>query len=414
MALLLHCCATADALIPDSASLPRVQVHAVRVQKPIVIDGILSEDVWHNAFAFTDFKQKEPDQGALASLTTEVRVAYDDAAIYVGARMYDDSPDSVMAILSRRDQYPVADWFGVFLDPYHDRRTGAIFAVSAGGSIIDWVLYNDDWDDVSWDGVWEGKAHVDARGWTAEFRIPYSQLRFRDEQIQIWGINFQRDIGRKRENNLLVYTPRNQSGFVSRFADLVGQENIDPPSRLEVLPYLTGKGEYTHPAPHNPFNNGSRYSPGAGADLKFGLGNNLTMNATINPDFGQVEVDPAVVNLSDVESSERDLESAQWVTSADDPTATATFGTRYLFANLDQHTLSANIRLNWTFSPTLSLQLFMQPLISSGEYRNLKELTRPRSFDFLVYGTGSSTLKETKAADGSVSFLVKFSYWINM
>ena len=300
--LLIICSTLAAAGSTDSLSVAKILVHAVRLDQPIVIDGVLSEAVWHNDSAFSNFKQSDPNQGAPATERTEVRVAYDDQAIYIGARMYDASPDSIMPILARRDQYPIADWFGVFIDGYHDQRTGNLFALSAGGSVIDGVLYNDDWNDLSWDGVWEGKAHIDEKGWTAEMRIPYSQLRFRDDKKQVWGIDFQRDIGRRRENDYLVYTPRSQSGFVSRFGELVGLDDLNPPGRVEVLPYLTEKGEYTHPSANDPFNSGSRYSPGAGVDFKLGLGNNLTMNGTINPDFGQVEVDPAVVNLSDVES----------------------------------------------------------------------------------------------------------------
>jgi hypothetical protein len=298
----LFCCSLVRANPTDSTAAQKIQVHAVRLQEPIVIDGILSEAVWHNEFAFTDFKQSDPDQGSPGTQRTEVRVAYDDAAIYIGARMYDSSPDSIMPILSRRDQYPVADWFGVFIDAYHDQRTGNLFALSAGGSVIDGVMYNDDWNDLSWDGVWEGKTHIDDKGWTAEIRIPYSQLRFKDDKNLVWGINFQRDIGRRHETDCLAYTPRSQSGYVSRFADLVGLEAIDPPGRVELLPYVTGKGDYTHFPSNDPFNDGSKYSQSAGADIKVGLGNNLTLNATVNPDFGQVEVDPAVVNLSDVES----------------------------------------------------------------------------------------------------------------
>jgi len=301
--LLFVLCATlAYGGSPDKVAPPILRVQAVRLTRPITIDGLLNEPDWQKAPVFSTFRQSEPNQGAEATLKTEVRILYDDAAIYVGARMYDPSPDSIMPILSRRDQYPVADWFGVFLDAYHDQRTGNLFALSAGGSVIDGVLYNDDWNDNSWDGVWQGRSHIDKNGWTAEMRIPYSQLRFHDSKTQVWGINFQRDIGRKRETDCLVYTPRNQSGFVSRFGELVGISNIHPPSRVEVLPYVTEKGEYTHPAANDPFNDGSRYSTGAGADFKIGLGNNVTLNGTVNPDFGQVEVDPAVVNLSDVES----------------------------------------------------------------------------------------------------------------
>jgi hypothetical protein len=143
---------------------------------------------------------------------------------------------------------------------------------------------------------------IDEQGWTAEMRIPYSQLRFKKKDRLVWGVNFRRDIARKNERDYLVFTPKNGSGFVSRFVDLVGIENISPPRRIEALPYVTTKAEYTNRLPDDPFNDGSKYLPGTGADFKIGIGSNLTLDATVNPDFGQVEVDPAVVNLSDAET----------------------------------------------------------------------------------------------------------------
>ncbi len=278
------------------------QVRAVKLDQPVTLDGRLTESVWRSLPPVTEFKQKEPTQGGEPSERTEVWVAYDDEALYVAARLYDSSPDSIMRILNRRDNYGTSDWFTLFLDPYNDKRTGNYFMVGPAGSINDGVLYNDDWDDSDWDGVWEGKAHIDDAGWTMEMRIPFSQLRFQDNPVQVWGVNFKREIGRKNEIDYLVYTPRMESGFVSRFVELTGIEGIKPANALEILPFATTKAEYTHPAPGNPFNDGSRYSPEFGADIRYGISSNLILNATVNPDFGQVEVDPAVVNLSDVES----------------------------------------------------------------------------------------------------------------
>lgn len=283
-------------------SVSVAQVNAIRLNAPVVLDGRLNEDVWRSTSPFTDFKQREPNQGTAPSERTEVWVAYDDEALYVAARMFDSAPDSIMALLDRRDNLNTADWFGVFLDPYRDKRSGNYFVVGPAGSLSDGVLYNDDWDDSDWDGVWEAKANIDGQGWTMEMRIPFSQLRFQDKPQQVWGINFRRDIGRKNEQIYLVYTPRMESGYVSRFQELTGIEGIKPGDAIEILPFATTKAEYTHPAPGDPFNNGSRYSPEFGADIRYSLGSNLILNATVNPDFGQVEVDPAVVNLSDVES----------------------------------------------------------------------------------------------------------------
>ena len=162
-------------------------------------------------------------------------------------------------------------------------------------------MFNDDWDSDTWDGVWDGKVARDSLGWTAELRIPYSQLRFERQKTQ-WGINFKREIARRNERDYLVPTPSNGSGFVSRFVELAGIEQVSPPRRMEVLPYITTRAEYLNHEAQDPFNDGSHLGAGMGGDLKLGIGSNLTLDATVNPDFGQVEVDPAVVNLSDVET----------------------------------------------------------------------------------------------------------------
>lgn len=277
-------------------------VQAVRITEPIVVDGILSESVWQSAPSVSEFFQREPNEGAPASQRTVVRIAYDDRALYIGAEMHDSAPDSIVARVSRRDNIAKEDFFAIGLDTYHDHRSGFFFGLSAGGTMADGTFYNDDWTDDSWDGVWEGKAHRTSWGWIAEVRIPFSQLRFKKESQYVWGVNFYRQIARHNEEAYLVYTPKASSGFVSRFPHLVGIENIQPGRHIEILPYTRTKASYIHPAPHDPFHNKSAYSPDAGMDVKVGLRHNLTLDLTLNPDFGQVEVDPAVVNLSDVET----------------------------------------------------------------------------------------------------------------
>jgi hypothetical protein len=277
-------------------------VRASRTSGSIDLDGALSESAWSMAVAVSDFSQREPDEGAPATERTEVRVLYDDDALYVGARLYDNNPDQIRAQLARRDRIVSADRFIVFLDSYYDRRSGFFFGINAAGTLYDGTLYNDDWNSDTWDGIWEGKAARDSLGWTAELRIPYSQLRFQRQKAHRWGINFKREIARRNESDYLVRTPSNGSGFVSRFVDLVGIEEVSPPPRLEVLPYATTRAEYLSHEAADPFNDGSRLGADVGGDLKLGIGSNLTLDATVNPDFGQVEVDPAVVNLSDVET----------------------------------------------------------------------------------------------------------------
>ncbi|HEY9014458.1 MAG TPA: DUF5916 domain-containing protein, partial [Gemmatimonadales bacterium] len=279
-----------------------MEVRAARAAAGITLDGVLSEPAWSAAAPVSEFTQREPHEGQPASERTEVRVLYDNDALYIGARMYDRSPDSVQAQLARRDRISSSDRFLVFLDCYHDRRTGFFFGINAAGTLYDGTLYNDDWDSDTWDGVWEGKVSRDSLGWSAELRIPYSQLRFQHQKAPRWGINFKREIARRNERSYLVRTPSNGSGFVSRFVDLVGIEQVSPPPRLELLPYVTTRAEYTQADVGDPFNDGSQLGTGFGGDAKLGIGSNLTLDATVNPDFGQVEVDPAVVNLSDVET----------------------------------------------------------------------------------------------------------------
>ncbi len=287
--------------VSDTTDVPS-PLTATRLRAPIVIDGRLDEAAWHGAPAVTRLIQGSPDEGAPATEDGEVWFAFDAQAFYVAARLHDSQPDSIMALLARRDRESQSDFFALFLDPYHDRRTGYQFFVSAAGVQSDGTLMNDDWDDSSWDGVWQSAVQRDGDGWTVEMRIPLSQLRMHNSPHQIWGVNVARGIGRRNEVSYLVPRPRQGSGFVSRFADLRGLDGLAPRRRAELIPYVTGRAEYDPVAPGNPFNDGSRMSQSVGADLHLGLGGSLQLDGTVNPDFGQVEVDPAVVNLSDVET----------------------------------------------------------------------------------------------------------------
>ena len=295
----------------DGHSMPPLR--AARLTAPVTVDGVLDEAVWQGVPTVTHLTQNDPDEGAVASESTAVWVAWDDQALYVAARFSDTRPDSIIAQLVRRDVVTASDRFMVYLDPFHDRRSGYYFGINAAGVLYDGTLFNDGWDDDSWDGVWEGRAHRSgsvrsgagagsAAGWSCELKIPFSQLRFRRGSEQVWGVNFKRLIGRLNESDFLVYTPKQGSGFCSRFPELTVIRNGHQTAALEALPYLTGKAEYLPREAGDPFNDGSRYTPGMGVDLRRSVGNSLTLNATVNPDFGQVEVDPAVVNLSDVET----------------------------------------------------------------------------------------------------------------
>ena len=279
-----------------------VDVRAVRATSPVTIDGVISESAWRSAPVISGMRQQRPNEGADPTQRTEVRVLFDDQALYVAARMFDAHADSIVENLARRDYGMRSDVFTLILDPQHDRRSGYFFGLSAAGTLYDGTLQNDGERSSTWDGVWEGRTRVDGEGWTAEFRVPFSQLRFARADVQEWGIDFQRSLGRGFEEDYLVYTPSNESGFVSRFPVLSGLEKVSPGSAIEIMPYGTSKAEYLRHDPLDPFHDGSRLTPNAGGDVRMPLGSRLTLNATVNPDFGQVEVDPAVVNLSDVET----------------------------------------------------------------------------------------------------------------
>jgi hypothetical protein len=274
-------------------------VHAIRVQGSLAVDGRLDEEAWLRAPVMNGFTQFQPEEGARASEDTELRVLYDDQALYIGARLRDSEPARIVRRLSRRDLVADADTFAIYLDPRHDHLTGVQFQVSAGGVQKDALIYDDTWLDDSWDAVWESAVTVDDEGWSVEMRIPFSQLRFAVAPHHVWGINARRVVHRKNEDSWLVMIPSHEHGLASRMAHLHGLAGVRSPRGLDVLPYVSTRAEYVTPShPDDPFNSGSRYAGGIGMDLKYRLGGTFTVDAAINPDFGQVEVDPAVVNLS--------------------------------------------------------------------------------------------------------------------
>jgi hypothetical protein len=290
---------------PASEAAPRTAraVRAARASGPINLDGRLDDAAWQAAEPVGDFVQRDPDEGKPATERTELRVAYDDDALYVGVRLFDSDPGSIARRLSRRDDAADADRFTLYLDPRHDHLTGAIFTVSAAGVQGDSALFNDSWDDSSWDAVWASAVSVDDQGWTAELRIPLSELRFSGGSDLTWGINAARYLQRRNESSWLEMVPKKESGMASRMAHLEGLNGIRPRKHLALLPYAVARRELVAPAGSgDPFNDGSRWVAGFGLDAKYGLTSNLTLDATVNPDFGQVEVDPAVVNLTEFET----------------------------------------------------------------------------------------------------------------
>ncbi|PKD44003.1 DUF5916 domain-containing protein [Rhodohalobacter barkolensis] len=281
------------------------QLQAHRVEPGAVsIDGYLEESIWESARVATNFTQHTPDTGEPASQKTEVRFLYDDDYLYIGARMYDQNPDEIAATLFRRDGNEYSDWFLVGIDSYNDNRTAFVFGVNPRGVRKDYLIYNDNQDDMSWDAVWEASASIDDDGWTAELRIPLSQLRYNGEvgKMKSWGLNFSRAIARNGEESFWAPTLPDDSGIVSNFGRVTNLRELPEKNRLEVLPYLSGQLDRSPGDHQNPFYKQHDPSFNLGGDIKYGLSSNMTLTATVNPDFAQVEVDPAVVNLSAFET----------------------------------------------------------------------------------------------------------------
>jgi len=282
---------------------PPPEVRAVPLHEAIHLDGTLDEAVWHTAPAATDLRQAQPHAGEIATQRTEVRFAFDGAALYVGARMFDDSGASgVRTRLVRRDADMNSDYVEVIFDTYHDHIGRLFFQVNPSGVKMDANGLGGGSDN-SWDPVWEVKTAIDSLGWTAEMRIPFSQLRFPSTTAeQTWGLQIWRQENRLNETSQWAFWKLNETGGPSKFGHLHGLVITTAPERAELLPYVVGRSSNVPGNSADPFYDPHALDGRVGIDARVLLTSNLTLNATVNPDFGQVEVDPAVVNLSDFET----------------------------------------------------------------------------------------------------------------
>ena len=271
------------------------------MQTAVRADGPIDEAVWEAAPAASGFRQREPAEGAEPSQRTEFRVAYDSSTFHVKVRAFDTEPDKIVGHLTRRDEGSPSDWIHVLVDSYHDRRTAYEFAVNPVGVKRDRYWFNDDNDDESWDAVWDVTVAREADGWSAEFHIPLSQLRFRSGESGTFGLAVVRTIGRLNETSTWPLLARSATGYVSLFGELTGLALTASPKRLELAPYTVATLT-RQPEMGNPLLDASSPGAKAGLDMKYALTSGLTLTATINPDFGQVEADPAVVNLSAFET----------------------------------------------------------------------------------------------------------------
>jgi Domain of unknown function (DUF5916) len=250
----------------------------------------------------SDFVQLRPDEGEPASERTEVRVLYGSDALYVGFRAFDSAPEEIAGQLTRRDQQSFSDRVHVFIDSYHDRRTAFHFAVNPKGVKQDYYRFDDTQEDAGWDAVWDVATATDAQGWSAEFEIPYSQLRFAGGDDQTWGINFLREIARKNESSFWAPISGEDNALVSKFGELRGLRGIERSTRVEVMPYTLARLQRAPGDQNDPFYEANDAFGTVGLDVKYGVTSNLTLDVSVNPDFGQVEADPARVNLSAFET----------------------------------------------------------------------------------------------------------------
>ncbi|MBT4270324.1 MAG: hypothetical protein HOD91_02850 [Candidatus Marinimicrobia bacterium] len=286
-----------------AGELSRPEFKAVKTNESIRIDGQLDEAIWSSKDLITGFTQKQPNSGQPATEKTEVRIFYDDEFIYVGARMYETDPEKIAAQMFRRDGDGYSDWFEIILDSYYDLRTAYGFQINPRGVLKDQLYYNDGNEDPTWNAVWSGASVIDNDGWTAELKIPFSQLRYNGKnEEKTWGLQFWRSIARNGEQ--LFWSPilEESQGFVSQFGTLYGIKTALQPKRLEIQPYSAGKVLRQDGNTDDPYYQLNDPSANMGLDFKYGLGSNFTLTGTINPDFGQVEADPAVINLSAYET----------------------------------------------------------------------------------------------------------------
>src|SRR5688572_6473072 len=284
---------------PQDTHNPTTTALAVRAEQAPDVDGRDSDAVWSTAPKTSEFRQFEPRIDADPTFRTEFQVAYDAGNLYVFVRMYDPRPDSIMHALTRRDVRGPSDQIKILIDSYGDKRSGFSFAVNPDGVKRDFALYNDNQEDASWNGVWDVATVTDSLGWTAEFRIPLSQLRYAGADEHTFGFGVWRDIERLRERTSWPLYETTRSGLSSQLGELAGLAGITSARSVEVTPYTVTKN-VQQALPNNRFERQQQFT--VGGDLKLGITPNVTLDATINPDFGQVEADPAVVNLTAFES----------------------------------------------------------------------------------------------------------------
>lgn len=282
---------------PADTSITRKKYYTQHLQGNIELDGIISEEAWNAVEWGGDFTQWQPHEGKAPSQPTNFKILYDEKFLYIAYRCIDMAPDSIDKRMGRRDEFP-GDWVEINIDSYHDLRTAFSFTLSVSGVRNDEFVSNDgtNWDP-SWNPIWFAKTHIDAQGWTAEVKIPFSQLRYKNEPVKTWGIQVMRRLFRKEERSTWQYIPQNSGVWVSRFGELHGLKNIPFHRQVEIAPYVIAQADKYRKIQGNPFATGFDKKLTAGIDGKVAVTNDLILDFTINPDFGQVEADPSQVRI---------------------------------------------------------------------------------------------------------------------
>ena len=282
----------------SSGTAALARATASSAERPPVIDGRDDDEIWKSATPITGFRVFDPKEDGDPAFQTEAKIGYDAQNLYIFARMFDPHPDSIVSLLSRRDVKTQSEQIKIMIDSYHDRRTGYEFAVNPAGVKRDYYTYDDSREDITWDAVWDVATRIDSVGWTAEFRIPLSQIRYPKATEHTFGLMIIRDVVRNGERDSWPLLRRSVRGIASQFGELGGLRGLGSPHRLEVAPYVVAKNVSLP----RPTGFGRAQKQTIGGDLKYGLTSNLTLDATVNPDFGQVEADPAQLNLTAFET----------------------------------------------------------------------------------------------------------------
>lgn len=292
----------AAALTAQSEYLPKKKYRAFRVEEAPLINGVFDDPAWEGEGWESGFVQHEPYEGRAPSQPTEFKIAYDDMNLYVAIRALDSAPDSITSRMSRRDNGD-GDMVFVVFDSYHDLRTGFCFGVSSAGVRFDMIFSNNGQnEDTSWDPIWQAKSQIHPWGWGAEMKIPFTQLRFKKNSSKVWGFEVARQIFRHSEMSFWHPIPRTAPGLIHAMGELDGLQEVEPRKQMDLTPYGVASLKTYEPEEGNPFAGGTDTNFDLGLDGKIGVTNNLTLDFTVNPDFGQVEADPSEVNLTAYET----------------------------------------------------------------------------------------------------------------